>query len=106
METKSGLPIERTIKPYLIGLALAVLLTAIPFGLVAAGSLPRQTTLIVIAVLAVIQILVHLTFFLHIDFKTTPRENLVALAFAVVLICIMVGGSLWIMFDLYHRMMV
>ena len=106
METKSGLPIERTIKPYLIGLALAVLLTAIPFGLVAAGSLPRQTTLIVIAVLAVIQILVHLTFFLHIDFKTTPRENLVALALAVVLICIMVGGSLWIMFDLYHRMMV
>ncbi|ODS00778.1 cytochrome o ubiquinol oxidase subunit IV [Methyloceanibacter methanicus] len=106
MEIKSGLPIERTIKPYLIGLALAVVLTAIPFGLVAAGSLPRQTTLIVIAVLAVIQILVHLRFFLHIDFKTTPRENLVALAFAVVLICIMVGGSLWIMFDLYHRMMV
>ena len=30
----------------------------------------------------------------------------VALAFAVVLIFIMVGGSLWIMFDLYHRMMV
>jgi cytochrome o ubiquinol oxidase operon protein cyoD len=30
----------------------------------------------------------------------------VALAFALVLIFIMVGGSLWIMFDLYHRMMV
>jgi cytochrome o ubiquinol oxidase operon protein cyoD len=54
----------------------------------------------------VVQILVHLAFFLHIDFKTTPRENLVALAFALVLIFIMVGGSLWIMFDLYHRMMV
>jgi cytochrome o ubiquinol oxidase operon protein cyoD len=52
------------------------------------------------------QIFVHLTFFLHIDFKTTPRENLVALAFALVLIFIMVGGSLWIMFDLYNRMMV
>ncbi|MEM7398778.1 MAG: cytochrome o ubiquinol oxidase subunit IV [Pseudomonadota bacterium] len=106
MEVKSGIPIERTLKPYLIGLALAVVLTAIPFGLVATGALPRQATLIIIAVFAVAQIIVHLTFFLHIDFKTTPRENLVALAFALVLIFIMVGGSLWIMFDLYHRMMV
>lgn len=106
MEIKSGLPIERTIKPYLIGLGLAVVLTAIPFGLAATGVLPRETTLIIIAALAVVQIFVHLSFFLHIDFKTTPRENLVALAFALVLIFIMVGGSLWIMFDLYHRMMV
>lgn len=106
METNTGIPVERTMKPYLIGIVLAVILTAIPFGLVATGALPRQTTLAAIAVLAVMQILVHLRFFLHIDFKTTPRENLVALAFAVVLICIMVGGSLWIMFDLYHRMMV
>ena len=106
MEARSGLQIERTLKPYLIGLTLAVILTAIPFGLVATGALPRQTTLITIAAAAVLQILVHLTFFLHIDLKTTPRENLVALAFALVLIFIMVGGSLWIMFDLYHRMMV
>ena len=106
MEASSGIPIERTIKPYLIGLVLAVILTAIPFGLVIMGTLPREATLIVIAIFAVVQILVHLTFFLHIDFKSTPRENLMALAFAVVLIFIMVGGSLWIMFDLYHRMMV
>lgn len=105
MEIKSGIPVERTLKPYLIGLVLAVILTAIPFALVATGALPRETALVVIAALAVVQILVHLRFFLHIDLKTTPRENLVALAFAVVLICIMVGGSLWIMFDLYHRMM-
>ena len=106
MEIKSGLQIERTLRPYLIGLALAVVLTAIPFALVATGVLPRQTTLVIIAVFAIMQIFVHLTFFLHIDYKTTPRENLVALAFALVLIFIMVGGSLWIMFDLYNRMMV
>lgn len=105
METNAGIPIERTMKPYLIGIVLAVILTAIAFGIVATGALPRQTALVVIAALAVVQIFVHLRFFLHIDFKSTPRENLVALAFAVVLICIMVGGSLWIMFDLYHRMM-
>jgi cytochrome o ubiquinol oxidase subunit IV len=106
MDVTSGIPVERTIKPYLIGIVLALILTAIPFGIVASWALERQTALIVIAVFAVIQILVHLRFFLHIDFQTTPRENLVALAFAAVLICIMVGGSLWIMFDLYHRMMI
>jgi cytochrome o ubiquinol oxidase operon protein cyoD len=106
MDVSSGIPIERTIRPYLIGIVLALVLTAIPFALVATGALPRETTLIVIVTAAVIQILVHLRFFLHIDFASTPRENLIALAFACVLIFIMVGGSLWIMFDLYHRMMV
>jgi cytochrome o ubiquinol oxidase subunit IV len=105
MDVSSGIPVERTLKPYLIGIVLAVALTAIAFGLVVFKPLPRETALIVIAVLAVIQILVHLRFFLHIDVKSTPRENLIALAFACVLIFLMVGGSLWIMFDLYHRMM-
>ncbi|MPZ37571.1 MAG: cytochrome o ubiquinol oxidase subunit IV, partial [Rhizobiales bacterium] len=74
------------------------------FALIAANSLPRPLTLIIIAVAAVIQILVHLRYFLHLDLKSTPRENLAALAFAAVLIAIMVGGSFWIMFDLHHRM--
>ena len=101
-----GLQNERSVRPYLIGLAAAVVLTAIPFILVAMGALPKLTTLAVIAVAAVVQILVHLRFFLGLGFDSTPRENLIALAFAAVLIFIMVGGSLWIMFDLYYRMMV
>ena len=101
-----GLQNERSIRPYLIGLAAALILTAIPFALVAMGSLPKHTTLVIIAVAALAQILVHLRFFLGLGFDSTPGENLIALAFATVLICIMVGGSLWIMFDLYARMMV
>jgi cytochrome o ubiquinol oxidase operon protein cyoD len=92
--------------PYVTGLGLALVLTVIPFGLVAIDALPKTTTLIVIAVAAVIQVLVHLRYFLHIDVDTTPRENLLALAFAAILILIMVGGTLWIMFNLYYRMMV
>jgi cytochrome o ubiquinol oxidase operon protein cyoD len=102
----SGFPVERSIRPYLIGLGLALILTAIPFALVATHALPRLTTLVIIAIAAVIQILVHLGFFLHIGFRSTPRENLIAMAFAAVLIVFMVGGTLWIMFDLHHRMMV
>jgi cytochrome o ubiquinol oxidase operon protein cyoD len=106
MDVSSGIPVERTMRPYIIGIVAALILTAIPFALVATGALPRETTLVIIAAFAVVQILVHLRFFLHIGIDATPRENLIALAFAAVLIFLMVGGSLWIMFDLYHRMMV
>jgi len=96
---------ERLQRPYITGFVLALVLTGIPFGLVVAGLLPRFTTLVVIAILAVVQVVVHLRFFLHLDLKSTPRENVLALSFAVVLICIMIGGSLWIMLDLHERMM-
>ncbi len=91
---------------YLIGFVLALILTAIPFAIVAFGLMPAKSALVAIAVLAVIQVLVHLYFFLHIDPRTAPRENVLTLAFAVVLIFIMIGGSLWIMFDLAYRMMI
>ena len=91
-------------RSYLTGFTLALVLTAIPFALVAAGMLPGVPALTVIAVAAVIQILVHLHYFLHLDLTSTPRENLLAIAFAAILIFMMIGGSLWIMFDLHHRM--
>jgi cytochrome o ubiquinol oxidase operon protein cyoD len=89
---------------YLVGFVLAVILTAIPFWLVYSHALPPGRIMLVIAGAAVLQILVHLHFFLHIDFTTTPRENLLALAFTAVLIFLMVGGSFWIMIDLHSRM--
>jgi cytochrome o ubiquinol oxidase operon protein cyoD len=96
---------ENLQEPYIKGFVFAVVLTGIPFGLVVAGLLPRFTTLVVIAILALVQVVVHLRYFLHIDPKSTPRDNLLALAFAAVLICIMIGGTLWIMLDLDARMM-
>ena len=96
----------RRLRTYLTGFALAIILTAIPFGLVTLEALPRLPLLIVIAVAAMVQILVHLRYFLHLDLTTTPRENVVAIVFAAILIFIMVGGSLWIMFDLHQRMSV
>lgn len=92
------------LRSYSIGLALALVLTAMSFALAAWPLLDRQVSLAVIASAALVQALVHLRFFLRIDMHSTPRENLLALAFAVVLIVIMIGGSLWIMIDLHHRM--
>jgi cytochrome o ubiquinol oxidase operon protein cyoD len=89
---------------YLIGFVLAVILSAIPFYLVYAPTLPPSRTMLVIGVAAVLQVLVHLRFFLHLNFVSTPRENLLAIAFTAMLIFIMVGGTFWIMFDLHYRM--
>lgn len=89
---------------YLIGFVLAVILTAVPFWLVYTHALPPGRIMVIIAIAAVLQILVHLRFFLHVNFTTTPRENLLALGFTAVLIFLMVGGSLWIMIDLHQRM--
>ncbi len=94
-----------THKAYLTGFILALILTAIPFGLVWTGALSASATLIIIVIAAVIQVLVHMYYFLHLNFVSTPKENLLALAFAALLIFIMVGGSIWIMFDLHNRMM-
>ncbi len=89
---------------YLVGFVLAVVLTAVPFWLAYSHALPPSRAMMVIAGAAILQILVHLRFFLHVNFTTTPRENIVALAFTAVLVVIMVGGSLWIMIDLHQRM--
>ena len=102
MQTLRHAPTHRT---YITGFILALILTAIPFALVLSGLLSPTVTLSMIVIAAIVQVLVHLTFFLHLNFASTPRENLLALAFAAILIFIMVGGSIWIMFDLHMRMM-
>lgn len=89
---------------YWIGYVLALVLTIAAFALVTSGSLPRNVTLLCIAGLAIAQAMVHLRFFLHISKKSAPIESIVSLAFAIVLLVIMIGGSLWIMMNLDMRM--
>lgn len=91
---------------YTIGFLLSVVLTAIPFGLVMSGVLPRGATIVAIFAAAVIQILVHLHYFLHMDGSSTQRWNLMTFLFAVMVMAIFIGGSLWIMYDLHYRMTV
>ncbi len=96
---------QHGLRSYLTGFALALILTLIPFGLVATDMLSNTPILVVIAIAAIVQIMVHLRYFLHLDLTTTPRERILAIAFTAILIFIMVGGTLWIMLDLHNRMM-
>ena len=92
-------------RAYLVGFLLSVALTLIPFALVIFPTLPRIGTAWLVVALGVIQVVVHLKFFLHLDTAEEQRWNLVALIFSAVIILLLVGLSLWIMGSIHHNML-
>lgn len=91
---------------YVTGFVLAIVLTVIPFALVMSGALPAGATLGIVFTAAVVQIVVHLHYFLHLDASSEQRWNLTAFIFTVIVIVLIVGGSIWIMFNLQGRTMI
>jgi cytochrome o ubiquinol oxidase operon protein cyoD len=93
-------------KSYVTGFILSILLTAIAFTLVMQSEgLPRLTVLFVIFGAAILQILVHLHYFLHLDTTSAARWNVLALIITLLIMILFVGLTLWIMSDLNYRMM-
>lgn len=90
---------------YVTGYILAIVLTGVPFALVAYGLFSTFTVLIAIAVFAVVQIVVHFRYFLHIDLSKSKRDDLQLILFTTLIVVLMVGGTLWILFNLRMRMM-
>jgi cytochrome o ubiquinol oxidase operon protein cyoD len=96
---------KRELRSYLAGFGLAAALTAAAFGCVAWGGVSRTTALWVIAASAVAQIVVHLRFFLHIDLSKSKRDDLELILFAILVVALMAGGTIWILGNLRGRMM-
>lgn len=93
-------------RSYLTGFALSALLTAVPFWLVMTGAIANaQVAAAIIIGLAIVQILVHTFFFLHINTRAEGGWTLMALVFALVMITIVISGSVWIMYHLNSNMM-
>ena len=101
---------------YLAGFMLALLLTLLAFGLVSIGTgnflitinhgeMPHWLIVTGVSILAVLQILVHLHSFLHLKFNSLKYLNVQAILFALFIIFIMVGGTLWILHDLNYQML-
>jgi cytochrome o ubiquinol oxidase subunit IV len=91
-------------KSYCIGGLLALMLTALAFGLVIFEILPHFERLIALAILAVAQIVVHFRYFLHISWRS-HRDDLQLVLFTSLILFLMVGGTIWILFNLHERMM-
>mgnify|MGYP006168730491 FL=1 len=94
-----------SVKSYAIGFVLSVILTLIPFGLVMYPTLPKDMTILIVVAFAVIQIVVHLYYFLHLDRSIAQRNNVIAFVFTAIVILLLVGLSLWIMFSIHTFMM-
>jgi cytochrome o ubiquinol oxidase subunit IV len=94
-----------SLKSYLTGFVLSLILTAIPFALVMSGAWSSSAALTGIFSAGLVQILVHLHYFLHLDTSSAARWNVLALIFTLLIMALFVGGTLWIMASLYHRMM-
>ncbi len=94
-----------SVKTYLTGFVLALILTGIPFALVMGDMWSYSATLAVIFGAAIVQIFVHLHYFLHLGTSSEAQWNVVAILFTLLIMLLFVGGTIWVMFDLHHRMM-
>ena len=90
---------------YTTGLILAVILTATSFWVANTSLLWGPGIPLGLAVLAIAQMGIHLVFFLHITTGPDNTNNVLALAFGVLIVALVVGGSLWIMANLNDNMM-
>jgi cytochrome o ubiquinol oxidase operon protein cyoD len=97
--------IGRGVRGYLLGFALAAGLTVVSFYMVRSTLVWAPSIPIALSVLAVAQMGVHLVFFLHMTSGPDNVNNLMALAFGLLIVMLLVFGSLWIMSNLNHRTM-
>jgi cytochrome o ubiquinol oxidase operon protein cyoD len=101
-EAQHGL--RGSIVSYTVGLALALLLTGASFAVARTHLLWLPGLPVGLAVLAIAQMGVHLVFFLHIGSGPDNTNNVLALAFGVLIVTLVVSGSLWIMANLDANM--
>lgn len=95
-----------TLRGYLTGFGLAALLTIIPFALVMGHAVQNRFLLIfLVLALGAIQIVVHIVYFLHLDTRSEGGWNMLAFIFTVVLVVIVLGASIWVMYEENTNMM-
>lgn len=95
-----------TFSGYMWGFVVSIILTAIPFWLVMGNIISdRSTAVMVLGGFAVVQILVHMVFFLHMNGKIEGGWTLLSTIFTVVFVAIGIAGTLWVMFHMNTNMM-
>lgn len=96
---------QKTLSSYIVGLLLCVVLTLIAFGLVETRAVSDTCLYVSLAGLAIVQLLVQCVCFLRLNTSHEGKWNLLPFLFTIFIIAILVGGSLWIMYNLNYNMM-
>jgi len=86
-----------SMKSYVIGFILSIVLTILPLVVVLNDMMSKQATVGFILLMAALQLLVQLFFFMHIRDEKKPRFNAMALIFGLIIMLTIVAGSIWIM---------
>jgi len=97
--------IAQRVLGYLTGLGLAILLTATSFFVAGTSLVWEPSIPVALVVLAIAQMGVHVVFFLHITTGADNTNNVLALAFGILIVMLVMTGSLWIMSNLNHNNM-
>ena len=95
---------DSDLRSYLWGFVFSVVLSAAAFGIVLSGSFGRQTTVVALGCLGMVQLLVQLRYFLHIDGRRESKEDLYLILFSVLVLLMMGVGTVWVLGDLAGRM--
>lgn len=91
---------------YVKGFIWSVILTVIPFAIVMSGGFSSPvTTALVVAGFAVVQMIVHIVYFLHMSPKSEGGWTFTAMIFTILVVVIMLAGSVWVMYHLNANMM-
>lgn len=95
-----------SLRSYLTGFVLASILTIIPFWLVMGHVFQSHwLTITIVLLLAIVQILVHVVYFLHLDTRSEGGWNMLSFVFTIVLVVIVLGASIWVMYNENSLMM-
>ena len=103
-DTTSDASLREGIRSYCLGLALAIILTVASFWAARTHLIYGPAVTMAIAVFAFAQMGIHLVFFLHITTGPDNTNNILALAFGVLITLLIIFGSIWIMANLDHNM--
>ncbi|WP_296657438.1 cytochrome o ubiquinol oxidase subunit IV [Paraburkholderia sp.] len=90
---------------YILGFILSVILTAAAFGVVWYGALDSGSATAVLAVLAFVQVVVQLVFFLHLNSGPGRGMNMISLGYTVVAAAFLIFGTVWVMNNVAMHMM-
>lgn len=94
-----------SVKEYVVGLILSIVLTIIPFGAVMDGSLGTGVTSVIVILCCIAQVFVQMVFFLHMNASSSQIWNTTSGLYVVFIVLFLIIGSLWIFEHLNHNML-
>jgi cytochrome o ubiquinol oxidase subunit IV len=104
-ESEAGEDVGTAVRGYTLGLALAIALTVASFWAARTHIIYGPGIPVALVALAIAQMGIHLVFFLHITTAPDNTNNVLALAFGVLIVFVLVFGTVWVMMHMNHNMM-